>query len=118
MIFIQLSNHYSSLPSLILFSAVFEAGLGASGATFSYLQENISRDFATFAYDRLGMGWSAAAPTNCPRDAVQLCHELQALLDVAHASRPLIFVGHSYGGLIARTFVSLPHSTLLVGADV
>jgi pimeloyl-ACP methyl ester carboxylesterase len=54
------------------------------------------------AYDRAGLGWSDASP-GAP-DTVQNALELHTLLQKAGIGGPYVPVGHSFGGLYARTF--------------
>jgi len=54
-------------------------------------------------YDRAGMGWSDPAPAGWTLDGMTA--DLQALLQAAGIRRPVILVGHSFGGLLARAYV-------------
>jgi pimeloyl-ACP methyl ester carboxylesterase len=54
------------------------------------------------AYDRAGLGWSDASP-GAP-DTVENALELHTLLQKAGIGGPYVPVGHSFGGLYARTF--------------
>ena len=65
------------------------------------------------AYDRPGtIGWSIdklsrSDKTAMPRTAVDIAHDLHALLQVAGVHGPLILVGHSLGGMFVRIYASL-----------
>jgi pimeloyl-ACP methyl ester carboxylesterase len=52
--------------------------------------------------DRAGFGWSDAGPL--PRTAGRIAEELHTLLQRAHVPPPFLFVGHSFGGLVAQIF--------------
>jgi pimeloyl-ACP methyl ester carboxylesterase len=84
-------------------AVVFDAALGASSLSWTY----VAREVATFtracAYDRAGFGWSDAGPL--PRTAARIVAELHALVHAAEIPRPVVLVGHSFGGLVARLFV-------------
>lgn len=86
-------------------SVIFIAGLGDSHETWNEIQEIISRETSTFSYDRAGIGKSEAAPV--PRTCLDLVKELSALLRSLKIEPPYVLVGHSFGGLVARLFVSL-----------
>ena len=81
---------------------VFDAALGGSSVSWTYVQ----RDVVTFAravtYDRAGFGWSDAGPL--PRTAGRIAEELHTLLHAAGERPPYVLVGHSFGGLVMRIF--------------
>jgi pimeloyl-ACP methyl ester carboxylesterase len=83
-------------------AVVFDAALGGSSVSWTYVQ----RDVATFAraitYDRAGFGWSDPGPL--PRTAGRVATELHALLRAAGEQPPFVLVGHSFGGLVMRIF--------------
>ena len=60
------------------------------------------------SYDRAGLGFSD--PSDEPATSEQAVRDLHRLLDTANVARPVILVGHSYGGmnvkLYAETFPS------------
>jgi len=83
---------------------VLDAALGGSSLSWSLVQPAVSRQTRTCSYDRAGFGWSDAGPM--PRTAARLAHELRVLLERAGIPAPFVLVGHSFGGLVMRTFAS------------
>ncbi|KAJ3037100.1 hypothetical protein HDV00_002045 [Rhizophlyctis rosea] len=107
--------------------------MGTSGASFGPVQRKLKErapGLATVVYDRAGLGWSHPPKTNGPRGLATLADELHTLLTsgelhaLSRASkpsvlRPVILVGHSYGGPIVETYrqnypTSHIHSIILV----
>ncbi len=56
-------------------------------------------------YDRADIGWSDPGPRG--HDLDQICADLRALLTAAGIGAPVILVGHSLGGIMARRFTAL-----------
>jgi pimeloyl-ACP methyl ester carboxylesterase len=69
----------------------------------------------TCIYDRPGLGASPPRSPHATVDAGRQADELAALLVAAHISTPLVLVGHSYGGLVARAFAAR-HRARVAGA--
>lgn len=84
-------------PTIIL-----DAMGGSSSASWGLVQPEIAQSTRVCAYDRAGAGWSERGAT--PRDMNQHVRELHALLAGARVDGPYVFVGHSYGGRIARVY--------------
>jgi pimeloyl-ACP methyl ester carboxylesterase len=81
---------------------VFDAALGASSLSWVFVQPPVA-DFArTCIYDRAGFAWSERGPL--PRTVGRAAEELRVALDRAGETPPFLLVGHSYGGLVMRTF--------------
>lgn len=57
------------------------------------------------AYDRAGYGWSE--PQTSARTAQEISIELHLLLKEADIEPPYILAGHSFGGILIRTFTAL-----------
>jgi pimeloyl-ACP methyl ester carboxylesterase len=85
-------------------SVVFDAALGGSSLSWSLVLPSVARVTRACAYDRAGFGWSEAGPL--PRTAGRIADELHTLLRAAGVAPPYIFVGHSFGGLVARIFAA------------
>lgn len=90
----------SGSPSIIL-----ESGLGNDWLIWQKVQRQISKTNRVCSYDRAGIGWSADRSGS--RGALAVADQLNALLGVAGIRGPLVLVGHSAGGLYARSFAGL-----------
>ena len=83
-------------------TVVFDAALGGSSISWTYVQPAVAEFARACTYDRGGFGWSDRAPL--PRTASRLADELHTLLVRSGESPPFVLVGHSFGGLVARVF--------------
>jgi pimeloyl-ACP methyl ester carboxylesterase len=77
---------------------------GASNFSFDWalVQDKLSKSIRVCSYDRPGLAWSDPGPM--PRSMTQDVFELHQLLHIAKINQPLILVGHSTGGIIARMY--------------
>jgi pimeloyl-ACP methyl ester carboxylesterase len=81
---------------------VFEPGLGDGSFSWCTYAPALQVDYQTLVYDKGGIGRSEPSSfTGSPDGEV---HELKALLEAAEIRKPVILVGHSRGGVIARRF--------------
>jgi pimeloyl-ACP methyl ester carboxylesterase len=88
---------------------VFLAGEDDALTRFSSMQSTLSSLTRVCSYDRLGEGTSSRPRTDQTIiDSAAILHGLLAKLHVA--SRGVVLVGHSLGGLIAARYASLYHS--------
>lgn len=87
-------------------TVVFEAGLSQFTATGTYgkAQDLIAEFAHVCVYDRAGLGWSDAAPG--PRTHDDMVDDLHRLAGAQRWPGPLVIVGHSIGGLIARRYAT------------
>jgi pimeloyl-ACP methyl ester carboxylesterase len=83
---------------------VFDAAIGGSSLSWTFVQPAVASLTAACAYDRGGFGWSDAGPA--PRTAARLADELHLLLVRAGVRGPFVLVGHSFGGLTIRRFAA------------
>ena len=83
---------------------ILEAGAGGFSGDWSLVQPNVARFARVCSYDRAGAGWSELGPR--PRTLRQIVWELHTLLEKAGEPPPYVLAGHSYGGILARLFIS------------
>ena len=82
------------------------AGLHADHRMWRLVLNSFARTTRTCIYDRPGLGLSPSRSPHRTVDAGRHARELGALLAAADVRGPLVVVGHSYGGLVARAFVA------------
>ena len=82
---------------------IFEAGGGGTSAAWKSVQKALPTTIRACAYDRAGSGKSDPGPE--PRNMDAEVADLHALLARADISAPVVFVGHSLGGILARLYV-------------
>jgi pimeloyl-ACP methyl ester carboxylesterase len=85
-------------------TVVFDAALGASSLSWTFVHPPVARFTRACVYDRAGFGWSDGGPM--PRTAGRIADELHLLLQRAAVPPPFVLVGHSFGGLVARLFAA------------
>lgn len=93
---------------------VFEAGMGASSASWSPVQRLLDHRIRSYSYDRAGYGRSPM-PVCVSRSASIMAAELLEVLTTAKVEPPYIFVAHSYGGIVAREVLAVLGSDAVVG---
>jgi pimeloyl-ACP methyl ester carboxylesterase len=81
---------------------ILEAGGGGSSATWKDVQAALPKTIRACAYDRAGIGKSE--PGSSPRSMEAEAADLDALLRKAQITEPIVYVGHSLGGILARLF--------------
>ena len=90
---------------------IFITGAGASSAVYIKLREALSKHIRVLFYDRAGYDQSTLPPlTTLPNGkilAMDTAHDLTKLLKATHLEPPYIPMAHSYGGIIARSFLEL-----------
>ncbi len=94
------------------FTVVVIPGLNASHRMWSRVLRAFAATTRTCIYDRPGLGGSPPLHPHRTVSAATQALELWALLVAARERAPLIIVGHSYGGLVARTFVARYHRSV------
>jgi pimeloyl-ACP methyl ester carboxylesterase len=84
-------------------TVLLETGIGgATSVTWAWVQHGVERFAPVVSYDRAGLG--ASEPGPMPRDGRRLVEELHTALANGGIHPPFVFVGHSYGGLLARLY--------------
>lgn len=82
---------------------ILESGGGGSSAAWKGVQEALPQVIRACAYDRAGSGKSDAGPGERTMNAEAA--DLHALLHSLNIPEPIVFVGHSLGGILARVYV-------------
>lgn len=82
------------------------SGLGADHQYWSSVQKMLVKDHRVCWYDRAGLGLSAKRAGALKVASKKQAAELRAVLTAVGETGPLVIVGHSYGGLLARTFAN------------
>ena len=81
---------------------MLEAGIASTSLAWVGIQRLLKDDARVIVYDRAGLGWSDRPKS--PRTLDAIVEELHAVLEHSGAPKPYILVGHSFGGLIVRSF--------------
>ena len=85
-------------------TVVFESGVGSPGWDWAPVHAAVARRTRACLYDRAGLGFSE--PANRPGTTANAADNLHALLRGAGEPAPYVFVGASYGAMIARFFAA------------
>jgi len=85
-------------------TVILESGNGETRLTWARVQPKVARFARVCAYDRAGYAWSEASPK--PRTVSVMVDELHALLEGAGIEGPVVLVGHSLGGVLARQYAA------------
>ncbi|HTF20817.1 MAG TPA: alpha/beta hydrolase [Chryseolinea sp.] len=93
----------STGPEDARLTVVFESGAGGNSKDWEHIQMSMPEEVRTIAYDRAGVGKSDVGPM--PRTFSQEALELHEMLKSLDVSGPVILVGQSIGGLLARVYV-------------
>ncbi|KAM5434796.1 hypothetical protein MferCBS31731_006568 [Microsporum ferrugineum] len=101
-LFISLSGPPRSVRDPI---AVIIAGAGDVSSSYVAVERLVAPFCRIALFDRSGLGRSENGPQR--HTATVAATELHALLSEAQVNPPLILVGHSYGGIVAREYLHL-----------
>jgi len=83
-------------------AVILEAGGGGTSAAWSGVQAALPATIRACAYDRAGSGKSDPGPQ--PRTMDAEVADLHALLERSGITEPIVFVGQSIGGILARLY--------------
>lgn len=83
-------------------TVVLESGIASTSLAWALTEPLLAKEARVITYDRAGLGWSDCPRT--PRTLANLVDELHSVLELSGASKPYILVGHSFGGLIVRSY--------------
>jgi pimeloyl-ACP methyl ester carboxylesterase len=83
-------------------TVVIETGSGHPSFHWWNVQMALAKSSQVCTYDRPGYGWSD--PASRGRSIEDRANELHQLLLAAHIAGPYVLVGHSYGGLVVRSY--------------
>ncbi|MEV4319482.1 alpha/beta hydrolase [Actinocrispum sp. NPDC049592] len=85
---------------------VVQPGLGTPALEWVRVQDAVAArsDASVIVVDRGGIGWSD--PAAWPRTPAAMAGELDSLITALRIEGPVIMVGHSLGGLVARVFAA------------
>lgn len=86
------------------FTVIFESGFGNDLSHWRHVAPAISKKAKVVVYSRAGYGKSGAIAN--ARTLTQTTNELSEFIKAADLQPPFIFVGHSYGGHIVRTYAA------------
>lgn len=90
---------------------IFMTGAGAPSAVYVKLQQALSVHVRVLFYDRAGYDRSTLPPTSSLPNgkiyAADTARDLTKLLKAIQLEPPYILVSHSYGGIVARSFLEL-----------
>jgi pimeloyl-ACP methyl ester carboxylesterase len=83
-------------------TVVFESGIAATSQNWLSVQTSVAAYTRAVSYDRGGLGWSS--PHTSERTPGNIASELRETLQQAGIPGPYVLVGHSFGGLVVRSF--------------
>ncbi|MCA1854484.1 alpha/beta hydrolase [Massilia oculi] len=86
------------------YTVIFESGFGTDLRAWRKVAPEVAKSARVLAYSRAGHGGSDPRPE--PRTIAQNTLELEQLIAAAKLAPPFILVGHSYGGLLVRSFAA------------
>lgn len=93
-------------------TVLLEAGLNEFSVQWTQVQTEAAKFARVCSYDRAGLGWSDRG--RLPRSGTAMVLELQTLIERSDIQGPLVLVGHSFGGLLAREYAQA-HAGRVVG---
>jgi pimeloyl-ACP methyl ester carboxylesterase len=86
-------------------TVLLDAGGSDWSVIWALVQPQVAHQARTCAYDRAGLGYSDPAPG--PRTPIAIVEDMRALIKAAGLQRPLVLVGHSFGGFNVKLYAAL-----------
>jgi pimeloyl-ACP methyl ester carboxylesterase len=83
-------------------TVVFLSGVPRFSFHFALVEPEVAKFAHACVYDRAGEAWSDASPS--PPTAESTLDELDAVIGKVSSAGPVVLVGHSFGGVIARAY--------------
>jgi pimeloyl-ACP methyl ester carboxylesterase len=83
-------------------AVVIEPAFGGTAEQWEDIAAALAAQTTVLTYDRAAYGASSRARDH--RTPAQIARDLHGVLDAAGVARPLVLVGHSYGGVCIRKF--------------
>lgn len=83
-------------------TVVFVSGRTAPGYVWTPTQRGVAAFTRACWYDRAALGWSDSGPD--PAWGDQAAQDLHRLIESAGVGRPIVLVGHSFGGYVIRLY--------------
>jgi pimeloyl-ACP methyl ester carboxylesterase len=83
-------------------AVVIEPAFGGTAGQWQDIAGTLAAQTTVMTYDRAAYGASSRAMDR--RTPAQIARDLHGVLDAAGVARPLVLVGHSYGGVCIRKF--------------
>lgn len=83
-------------------TVVFESGFGQGAGAWKSVIAGLGEGYHNIAYSRSGLGRSGS--DGQPKRIDAHLADLTAVIDTLAPGRPIVLVGHSYGGLLATEF--------------
>lgn len=102
--------HVSGLNAAGTPTVILESGVAASSPSWRLVQAEVAKFARVVTYDRAGLGWSDM--TRAPVTPESIFHDLRTALELTGVVPPYVFVGHSFGGLVAQLFAARHRSEL------
>ncbi len=103
-IHIHVTGPASDEPAQGTPTVILESGVAASSPSWRLVQPEVAKFTRVVVYDRAGLGWSDMA--RAPITPESILHDLRTALELEGVAPPYIFVGHSFGGLIAQLYAA------------
>jgi hypothetical protein len=87
---------------------VIPNGLGATAVLISQMQEKlVEQGFTVLSFDRLGVGMSDANESNEDPSAIDVCMEMDYVMEAVRPNSEWIILGPSMGSIVGQCYISM-----------